>query len=366
LKIDRIILTHVRVPLVEPFRISNGVVEAKDGILVEVFANGLAGVGESSPMAGSFYSADTPESCWKELGDLAPRILGCAFQGLDEACAWLNAAPESNFAKVGVETALWDIEAQRQGISLHRLLGGARDEVDSGLAVGLYDTDSGLLHTIERHLAEGYKRVKIKIQRGRDVSLVRLVRSAFGDIPLMTDANADYTLDHQAIFLELDAYGLMMYEQPLGGGMLKESAALQRSVRTPICLDESLESPQDADLAAELGSCKIANIKIQRVGGFTNALDLYRRARNHGFSIWMGTMPELGVGQAQGAAMASLAGCDYPTDVESSARWFVDDIIEPWIEVHAGRIALPQRPGLGYRLNRAAIARYQVARQEIA
>jgi O-succinylbenzoate synthase len=368
MRVDRVTLTWVRIPLVEPFRISNGEVSEKDAIVVEVHSGGLTAVGESSPMAGNFYSADTPEGCWRQLtGEIALQAVGREFASLDQACAWINALPGSNFAKAGVETAFWDLEAQRRGIPLHRLLGGARDRVDSGLAAGLYDTSAALLAAIERHLsAEGYKRVKIKIQRGRDVALVRDVRSAFGAVPLMTDANADYTIEHRGVFLELDFYGLLMYEQPLGGAMLAESAELQRAVRTPVCLDESLESPADADSAAALGACRIANIKIQRVGGFSNALDLYRRARAHGLSIWVGTMPELGIGQAQGAALQSLAGCDYPTDVESTARWFTGDIIDPWLEVRNGEIALPASPGLGYRLDRSAMTRYQVAREEIA
>ncbi|MEZ5401763.1 MAG: o-succinylbenzoate synthase [Bryobacteraceae bacterium] len=367
MRIDRVTLTHVRIPLVEPFRISNGAVSEKDGIIVEVHADGLSGVGESSPMAGNFYSSDTPESCWRDLtAALAPSAVGREFATLEEACAWINAQPGSNFAKVGIETAFWDLEAQRLGLPLHRLLGGERDRVESGLAVGLYETEPALLGAISKHLdAEGYKRVKVKIARGHDVGIVRAVRSAFGDVPLMTDANADYTLEHRGVFLELDLFGLLMFEQPLAGAMLAESAELQAGLRTPVCLDESLESPADADRAAAAGACRIANIKIQRVGGFSNALDLYRRARGHGLSIWVGTMPELGIGQAQGAALQSLAGCDYPTDVESTRRWFTADIVEPWIEVRDGAIAMPEAAGLGYALDRKAMARHQVAREEI-
>ncbi|MEZ5356144.1 MAG: o-succinylbenzoate synthase [Bryobacteraceae bacterium] len=366
MKIERVRLTHVRIPLVEPFRISNGEVSEKDGIVVELMSEGLVGAGESSPMAGNFYSSDTPEDCWLQLSrELAPQTAGREFTSLDEACAWVNHLPGSNFAKVGIETAFWDLEAQRRGVPLHRLLGGEGDSADSGLAVGLYDTDTQLLAAIEKHLArDAYKRVKVKIQRGRDVDLVRNVRSALGDFPLMTDANADYTLAHRGVFQELDLYGLMMFEQPLGGAMLAESGELQAGLRTPVCLDESLESPADADRAAATGACRIANIKIQRVGGFSNALDLYRRARAHGFSIWVGTMPELGIGQAQGAALQTLAGCDYPTDVEASARWFRADIVEPWIEVRGGEIAMPDAPGLGYALDRASMERYRVAHAE--
>lgn len=365
MRIDKITLTHVRIPLVEPFRISNGEVSEKDGIVVALQSEGLTGYGESSPMAGNFYSADTPESCWKQLvSDLVPALLGRTFISLDEACDWIEAQPGSNFAKVGIETAFWDLEAQRRNMPLHRLLGGSRDHVESGLAVGLYDTVPQLLAAIERNLVEGYKRVKIKIAPGHDVDLVEAVRKKFGEIPLMTDANAAYTIADKSIFERLDDFGLMMYEQPLGGPMLVECAELQRSVRTAICLDESLETVKDLKEAARLGAFRIANIKIQRVGGFRNALRVYQLAKELGLSIWVGTMPELGIGQAQGAALSSLEYCNYPTDVESSARWFQDDIIEPWLEVRDGLIAMPNRAGLGYAISKDKLVRYQVSRQE--
>mgnify|MGYP001272592256 CR=1 FL=1 len=367
MRIDRIHLTHVRIPLVEPFRISNGEVAEKDGIVVAVHSDGLTGYGESSPMAGSFYSTDTPESCWKELTTtLAPACAGRTFPTLDDACGHLGELPGGNFAKVGIETALWDLEAQRRNLPLHKLLGGERDHVPSGLAVGLYDDTADLLRTIARYQPDGYKRIKIKIAPGHDIDLVEAVRGEFGDIPLMTDANAAYTIDHLPIFQRLEDFGLLMYEQPLGGTMLRESAELQSQLATPICLDESLESMDDVQEGVNLGSFRIANIKIQRVGGFRNALRMYELCRKLGLSIWIGTMPELGIGQAQGAAMASLAGCDYPTDVEASTRWFRDDIIEPFLDVHGGLIAMPQTPGLGYRIDPRKLERYRVAEAAIA
>jgi len=365
-RIDRIHLTHIRIPLVEPFRISNGEVAEKDGIVVALHSDGLIGYGESSPMSGSFYSSDTPESCWRQLTTtLGPTTAGRQFESLDEACQWLDEQQGSNFAKVGIETALWDLEAQRRGIPLHQLLGGERNQVDSGLAVGLYDELPSLLRTIARYQPDGYKRVKIKIAPGHDVDLVQAVRDEFGDLRLMTDANAAYTLEHLPIFHRLEDFGLLMYEQPLGGRMIAESAELQSRIATPICFDESLESIDDVQEGVNLGAFRIANIKIQRVGGFRNALRMYELCRKLGLSIWVGTMPELGIGQAQGAALASLAGCDYPTDVEASSRWFRDDIIEPWIEVRNGLIAMPQTPGLGYRIDPEKLARYRIAETQV-
>lgn len=368
MRIDRIELTHVRVPLVEPFRISSGAVAEKDGIVCAVHADGLTGYGESSPMAGSFYGPDTPESCWAQLtGEIAPAAAGRSFETLDAACEWLDTFPASNFAKVGIEGALWDIEAQRRGLPLHRLLGGTRNTAESGLAVGLYDDTADMLRAVERYLAtDGYKRVKIKIEQGRDVELIRAARKAFGNIPMMVDANGAYTIEHASVFQELDQFGLMMYEQPFAGHMLEDLAKLQTMVRTPVCLDESLEGVAEVKRAIELNALRIANIKIQRVGGLRNALRVHEMCRAAGLDIWVGTMPELGIGCVQGAALATLEGCNYPTDVESSLRWFTDDIVDPMITVSGGLLHAPETPGLGYRVDAAKLARYRVAHWEVA
>lgn len=334
-------------PLVEPFRISNGEVAEKDAIVVAVTSDGLTGYGESSPMSGSFYSSDTPESCLAEMRQrLVPAMQAQSFASLDAACDWIDAQSASPFSKTGLETALWDLEARRRGMPLHRLLGASKDHCESGLAVGLYDDTRDLLRAIARYLPEGYKRVKIKICPGHDVELVRAVRKEFGDIPLMTDANASYTLDDVEIYKQLDDFGLLMFEQPLAGGALEDSAALQRQLKTPICLDESLETLKDLERAAALGSFRIANIKIQRVGGLRNALRIYERARELGLSIWVGTMPELGIGCLHGAALSALDNCDFPTDVEASTRWFRGDIVDPsLLTVREGLIDLSRHAG---------------------
>ena len=350
-------LTHVRVPLVEPFRISSGAVSEKDGIVVRVQMDGLVGYGESSPMSGSFYSADTPESCWRDLHDsLVPPLIGKTFESPLSAAEFVSRMAGSNFAKAGLETAFWDVEAKRAGKPLCEILGGEAKPVESGLAVGLYDDPADMLRTIERYLTDGYKRVKIKIERGRDVELVRAVRARFGDIPLFVDANGAYDLSDLEVFKALDDFGLMMFEQPFPGGMLKELAQLQCNVRTPICLDESLESEADVRRAIELGSMKIANIKIQRVGGFGPALAIYEICKEHSIPVWVGTMPELGIGQAQGMALATLSHCLYPTDVEASLRWFRDDIIHPYLEVRDGYL-FPDRE---YEVNEAKLKEYAV------
>lgn len=362
MRIERITLTHVRVPLVEPFRISSGAVGEKDGIVVAVEAEGITGYGESSPMSGSFYSTDTPESCWRELcGTLAPAVVGQERASISEWNCLLAGLPAGNFTRTGLETALWDLEARRQGIPLYRLLGGTRAAIESGLAVGLYDTVDDTLRAAERYMAEGYKRLKLKIEPGRDVDLIRAARRAFGPVPMFVDANGAYRLEHLDVFRQLDEFELMMYEQPLAGPMLEESAELQARVRTPVCLDESLESVELLERAASLGSLRIANIKIQRVGGLENALRLHHACAARGIPCWMGTMPELGIGSAQAVALGTLGNCRFPTDVESCRRWFVDDIIQPLLEVSDGIIEIPEDCGLGWQPDLEKIRKYQVA-----
>jgi O-succinylbenzoate synthase len=349
--IDRVTLTHVRVPLVEPFRISSGEVAEKDGIVVAVESEGLVGYGESSPMSGSFYSAETPESCWHELCDVL------AVHGDPRT------APISKFARTGFETALVDLDARKRGEPLWRFLGGTRKQVESGLAIGLYDSIVHTLRAATRYLEAGYKRVKFKIEPGRDLDLIRAARKEFGNIPMFVDANGAYSLQHADVFRRLDEFGLMMYEQPFPSGMIEETAKLQAQVKTPICLDESLESLEALERAANLGSLRIANIKIQRVGGFDNAMKMHDACAARGIPCWMGTMPELGIGCAQAAAMASLSNCAFPTDVEASLRWFQDDIVAPMIEVCDGMIRLPDDPGLGWRTDHKKIEKYCVKRR---
>lgn len=365
MRIETVKLAHVRIPLVEPFRISSGEVREKDAIITGIYSGRYAGYGESSPMAGSFYSADTPESCWADLKNvIIPAMLEADCESIAEWNERLDAVPASNFAKTGFETALWDLEAMRQGKSLHELLGGGRERVESGLAVGLYPTIGETLRAAERYLGEGgYKRLKLKIEPGRDVELVRAARKAFGAMPMFVDANGAYTRKDVHIFEELDQFGLMMYEQPYPGEMLQELAELQARVKTPICLDESLDSVAALEKAASLSSGRIANIKIQRVGGLYHARRMHDAALRLGIPCWMGTMPELGLGSAQAAALASLDNCVFPTDVESSSRWFTGDIVTPPLEVRDGMIELCDWKVDFQKVEQYAITTYMVAQR---
>ena len=364
ISIKSIALHHVRVPLVEPFRISNGVISEKDAILVEVETeNDVVGWGEASPMSGGFYSADTPESAWSALsGSLIPAVFGAGEIEVSRFYEQMRAHPVDAFAKAGIEGALWDAYANTLNVPFGEFLGARARLIPSGVAIGIYDQIEDLLERVTRYTAQGYRRVKIKIQPGWDIEPVAAVRARFPDLPLMVDANAAYSLADAAMFRELDGQGLMMIEQPLAREAHREAGELQRQLRTPLCADESAESIQALASLIENNAARIINIKVQRVGGLSEAGLMLNAARAAGLECWVGTMPELGVASAQGLHLAMLEGFTYPTDIEASRRWYVDDVIAPLIEIDAhGYIRIPAGPGTGYRVVREKVEQYAVA-----
>ena len=270
--------------------------------------------------------------------------------------------PGDAFAKAGIEGALWDAYANALKAPLGELLGARARPIPSGVAIGIYDHIEDLLERVARYTAQGYRRVKIKIQPGWDIEPVAAVRARFPDLPLMVDANAAYSLADRAVFRELDGQGLMMIEQPLAREAHAEAGELQRSLHTPLCADESAESMQALASLIENKAARIINIKVQRVGGLSEARLMLDAASAAGLECWVGTMPELGVASAQGLHFAALEGFTYPTDIEASRRWYVDDVIAPLIEIDArGYIRLPAGPGTGYRIDREKVEQYEVA-----
>lgn len=362
MKIDRVTLTHVRIPLVEPFRISSGEIRAKDAILVGISAEGITGYGEASPMAGTFYSGDTPESVWEVLtSTMVPAILRGKADSVDGANAILDRIEGSPFAKAGIETAFWDLAGQQACKPVFELLGGRNSTLDSGLAVGIYPDIRSFLGSIQRHMADGYKRIKIKIEPGWDIKPLEAVRKEFIDVPLMVDANGAYSDEHIDHLATMEKFDLMMIEQPFPRNRLQWHAELQSKTETPLCLDESAEDISVLQEAFEMKACKIVNIKIQRVGGLKKAKEMHDKCAAAGIAVWAGTMPELGVGAAQTLHLATLANFAFPTDVESSSRWFVDDIIEPQLKVKDGALQIPEGIGNCYRVSDFAVQRYKIA-----
>jgi len=317
-------------------------------------------------MPGSVYSPETPEGTWEFLrAKLVPGFLERPELDPARCVERLAEFPGEPFAKAALEGAVWDLRAQELSKPLWGMLGGAQRPISSGAALGLMPTLAELLERVERFLAEGYRRIKIKIAPGHDVELVRAIRGRFGGIPLMVDANAAYRLEDAEVFERLDEFGLMMIEQPLGRHALEEHAELQRRIRTPICLDESAESLESLAEIIRLRSGRIINIKVQRMGGLWPARQAHDAAAAAGLACWLGTMPELGIASAQGLHLATLPNFTLPTDLEASARWYVDDIISPPVEVSSqGNITLPDGPGMGYRVDPEKVSRYRVRREE--
>ncbi|HBG16889.1 MAG TPA: o-succinylbenzoate synthase [Firmicutes bacterium] len=363
MKVKAINMYQIQIPFQEPFRISSGEVTKSNSIIVRVTSEeGQIGYGEAAPMDGDFYSDITPAHCWQILKELCPGLIGKEFLGEDDF-ARLEAS--SSFARAAIETALWDCLAQERKQPLYNLIGGSKRRIDCGLAVGIFDSIDELLNSISRYLKGGYRRVKIKIKPGWDVEPIKAVRRSFGEIPLFVDANAAYTIDDVDVFRELDNYNLMMYEQPFGVKALEEHAELARRVKTPVCLDEGVADVSDAKRAVELGSAKIINIKLQRVGGLGPALAIYRICHRAGIDLWCGTMPELGVGQAAGLHLATLPGFVYPSDLGPSLRFFKDDLVNPFLEMDQnGQIEPPAKLGLGVEVDQEKLERLATAKEE--
>jgi o-succinylbenzoate synthase len=361
--IDRIDAVRLSIPMIEPFRISSGEVSCKEAIVIRMQNSRSFGWGESSAMPGAFYSQDTPDSCQRQLVDDAlPKLAGSRFQTIGDLEAALRAWNLSPFVRVAIETAAWEMLARTGKQTLRQIFGLPDKPASTGLAVGLYPTLDELHAALERYRVLDYSRLKIKIKRGHDIALVQAVRRWYGDFPLYVDANADYSEEHIEIFRELDNYNLMMFEQPFARENIETSMKLQRQVRTPICFDEGIETVDDVHQASILDACRIVNIKLQRVGGYLEAIRIAEACVHRRLPFWMGTMPELGVGSAQALVLASHPGCSFPTDVEPSTRWYLDDILEPELRMHEGYLTIPAGAGLGFSVNEGRIDRYAVKR----
>jgi len=362
--VKSVTLHRVRVPLVEPFRISNGVVAEKDAILIELTTDGgIVGWGEASPMSGSFYSAVTPDSSWAVLNDqLVPALFSLGPVDVNRCYKFLRAQPGDQFSRAGLEGALWDAYAHTRRMPLCELFGIQRRAVSSGVAIGIFDSTDELIERVRRYVDEGYQRVKIKIQPGWDVEPVAAVREAFPQLPLMVDANAAYAISDLEILRELDRFQLLMIEQPLASNTIAEAGELQANLKTPLCADESAESMAALDELITHRAARVINIKVQRVGGLSEALLMLSTARAAGLQCWVGTMPELGIASAQGLHLAMHDGFTFPTDIEASARWYVDDVIEPAIEIEEnGFIKVPFGAGTGFEVSREKVERYTTA-----
>ena len=348
MRIESVEVREIRLPLRERFEISSGFSEERRILLVRLHAGGETGWAECVAGEDPGYSYETTDTAWHILSAfLIPRLLGAEVEGPADVERELARVRGHPMAKACLEMATWDLAARRSGRSLTELLGGSGGPVPVGVSVGLQENDGLLVEKVGAFLAEGYRKIKLKIKPGRDVEMVGAVRAAFPDAPLMVDANSAYTLADRDRLAEMDDLDLLMIEQPLAHDDLHLHARLQDALATPVCLDESIRSVGDAELALELGSCRIVNIKPGRVGGFGSSRRIHDLCRAQGVPVWCGGMLESGVGRAFNIALATLPGFTVPGDISASRRYWTRDIVDPEFEVIDGMMTPPSGPGIG-------------------
>jgi len=368
LLIQSIELREIRLPLVHFFETSFGRTTERRILLARVTdADGAEGWGECTAGEGPFYSDEWTDSAWSTLTEfLGPMVLGQKIAKAAQTFSLMKLVRGHRMAKATLETACWDLEAKRAGVPLWKHLGGTRPQIACGVSIGIQDTPDMVLEKIHKEVNAGYQRIKIKIKPGWDLNIVERVRKEFPDIRLMGDANSAYKLSDVALFQQLDRFNLMMLEQPLAYDDIFDHASLQRQIQTPVCLDESIRSADDAEHAIELESCRIINIKLGRVGGHTEAKRVEQIARDNQIPVWCGGMLESGVGRAHNIAMSTLAGFTLPGDVSASERYWEEDIIDPPVTVSArGTITPPDSPGIGYAVNLPRIDALTVRKETI-
>ena len=359
MRIERLELRLLKLPLVHFFETSFGRVHDKHFILVRLDGGGASGFGECVADQDPYYSAETNDTCWHIIERfIAPRVVGADFAHPRELFRALKAIRGHNMAKAAVEMAAWDLYARQRGEPLSRTLGGTRDRIASGVSIGIQRSLDDLVAKVERELAAGYQRIKIKVKPGWDVAAVQAIRARFQGIPLMVDANAAYSFADANHLGELDGYDLMMIEQPLDYDDLADHARLQKKLKTPICLDESIKTVAIAREAIAAGACRIINIKPGRVGGFGESIRLHDVCASSGIPVWHGGMLESGIGRAANIHLATLPNFTLPGDIAASRRYFDPDLIDPPIEVAAdGTIAVPTGPGIGVAIREDRVTR---------
>jgi len=362
MKIEFIALRELKMKLKAPFETSFGTTLERRVLLVEVGADGLTGWAEITTQEEPFYNAETTETAWHILSDfIVPMTLGKSIDNAAETPGLTRAIRGNEMARAGLENALWDIEAQERGIPLSKLLGGTRTEIASGVSLGIQADTEILIKNIEKELAAGYQRIKLKIKPGMDVEVVRRVRASFPETRLMVDANSAYRPGDAGLLQQLDGFNLMMIEQPLNWDDIYLHAQLQRQLKTPICLDECIHNSRHARAAIEMGACRVINIKLGRVGGHKEARAVHDVCLEKEIPVWCGGMLESGIGRAHNVAMSSLPGFVLPGDVSASLRYWEEDIIEPEVVVSPrGTIVVPHAPGLGYAVRRDLVQKLTV------
>lgn len=350
MKIEHITVRKLRMKLKAPFTTSFGTFTDKVFLLVEVKDElGNTGWGESVAFDAPWYNEETYKTNWIMLEDfLIPLLEGKEIAHPNEVNDLFEPIRKNNMAKAMVEGAIWDLYAKRTNQPLAKALGGTRDKIEVGISIGIQNSIEDLMALIDAYVEDGYKRIKVKIKPGWDVDVIRAIRAKYPDLPLMADANSCYRLEDIELLKQLDDFNLMMIEQPLASDDIIDHAHVQKVLKTPICLDESIHSLDDTRKAIELGSCKIINIKIGRVGGLTESLKIHDYCQQHGIDVWCGGMLESGIGRAHNVAITTLTGFTLPGDTASANRYWEKDVTQTEVTVEDGYITIPTASGIGY------------------
>jgi O-succinylbenzoate synthase len=367
MRIDAIILRELHLPLVRPFETSFGVTRNRRILLAEVQSEGLTGWGECTAGERPHFSAESTDTAWSVITQELGPMLAAASPEHGGDCPKLFKLVRGNpMARATLENAIWDLEAQREGVSLSRLLGGVRETIPCGVSLGIQPSIPELLEMVEREVEAGYQRIKLKCKPGWDTEVFERVRNRWPGIMLSCDANSAYRLGDADHLVEFDAFDLLMIEQPLWHDDFYYHSMLQKRLETPICLDESIRNRRDALAAIEMESCRIINIKLGRVGGFSEAIAVHNAAQERGIPVWCGGMLEAGIGRSHNIALSTLENFTLPGDVSASARYFKEDIVDPAITVSkVGEITIPDTPGRGYEVKTDLVERLTVRKETI-
>ena len=367
MKIEGITLREIRMPLVHFFETSFGRTTERRILLVTLHTDGPEGWGECVAGEDPFYSEESVDTAWYATEKyLVPALLGKDFEQGCDAPSLLGKIRGHRMAKGALENAIWDAEAQEKQVPLWKLLGGTQAKIPSGVSIGIQDSVEQLLEKIETELSAGYRRIKVKCKPGWDIKIFERTRLRWPDILLSCDANSAYTLDQVAHIKQFDAFNLLMIEQPLWHDDFYFHAHLQRQLKTAICLDEAIRNRRDAQAAIELGACRIINVKVGRVGGFSEAVAVHNAAQASRIPVWCGGMLETGIGRSHNIALSTLPNFTLPGDVSASKRYWKEDIIDPAVEVSAdGFIAAPSRAGRGFKLKTDLIEKLTVRKKDL-
>jgi O-succinylbenzoate synthase len=368
MRIRKITLRELGMKLIAPFEISNGVSYDRRILLLEADVDGVIGWAECVAGETPQYSPETVETAWHVLRDhLWPLMKGKDFASAEDVSAMLEPVRGHNMAKGALEAAVWDAEAKHKGVPLWKLLGGVHQEIACGVSIGIKKSLDELAAAVKKELDAGYQRIKIKIKPGKDVEQVKRLRQDFPQVKLMVDANSAYRLEDWPLLKELDGFYLMMIEQPLGWEDIYSHAELQEKLVTSICLDESIHTFEQARAAIALGACKIINIKLGRVGGYTSARKIHDLCERNGIPVWCGGMLESGIGRAHNIALSTLPNFALPGDISASRRYWVEDIIEPEVVVSPqGTIRVPAGPGIGFEPRLERIEKLTTRSEQLA